>query len=165
MLESNNKKRVLCLDRENSIRSQMAEAFIRFYGNDKFDIFSGGTEPMPIHPLTIQVMDEIGLSLAQHHAKSAQQFFGHGSFQFAIMISHPNEKDCPRLFPGALRIERWPNPNPLADLLTSEEQLTLFRSVRDRIRKQAQTWVQMQRDIETGIFSKKLNPIPVLQQI
>jgi arsenate reductase len=163
MQESNNKKRVLCLDRENSIRSQMAEAFIRFYGSDKFDVFSGGTEPQPIHPLTIQVMNEVGISLDQQHSKTAQLFFGHSAFHFALMVSHPSETNCPRLFPGALRIERWPNQNPLADQLAAEEQLTLFRSIRDRIQKQAQTWVQMQRDIETGIFSRKLIPVATTQ--
>ncbi len=80
-------------------------------------------------------MNEIGISLDQQHSKTAPLFFGNSAFHFALMISHPSETNCPRLFPGALRIERWPNHNPLADQLSVEELLTLFRSIRDRIQK------------------------------
>lgn len=155
MREHSNKVRVICLDRENSARSQMAEAFLRHLEPERFEVCSGGLEPMEIHPLTRQVMDEVGVKLLDQTGKSAQLYFGKEAFQVAIMISHPDEKQNPRLFPGALRVERWPNEDPLVGNLDDAARLELFRRVRDRIHVQAQTWIKAQKDAETGVFSAK----------
>ena len=157
MNERAEKVRVIFLDQDNSVRSQMAEAFLRCTDGDKFEIHSAGISPVPIHPLAIRVMEECGLSLGGHSAKSAQKYFGHQAFQVAIMVSHPDERLCPRLFPGAMRIERWPNEDPLISGLNEDQRLQLFRRIRDRIKLQAETWVKAQKDAETGIFSRKRN--------
>lgn len=155
------KVRVICLDRENSARSQMAEAFLRHLEPERFEVCSGGLEPMDIHPFTRQVMDEIGVKLLDQDSKSAQRYFGKEAFQVAIMVSHPDEKKNPRLFPGALRVERWPNEDPLAGTLDDAARLDLFRRVRDRIQAQAQTWIKAQKDAETGVFSAKSTRLAV----
>ena len=57
-----NRPMILVLCTGNSARSQMAEAFLRKYKGDTFDIASAGTEPKPqVHPLAVRVMDEIGI--------------------------------------------------------------------------------------------------------
>jgi arsenate reductase len=155
MQERSSKVRVICLDRENSIRSQMAEAFLRHIGGDKFEIHSGGLEPVPIHPLVVQVMKEVGVSLDGQEPKSCQVYFGKEAFQVAIMVAHPDERENPRLFPGAMRVERWPNEIPLAGNLPADQLLERFRRIRDRIQVQAQTWIKAQKDAETGVFSAK----------
>lgn len=155
MPSGSSKVRVICLDRENSARSQMAEAFLRHLDPERFDVCSGGIEPMAIHPLTRQVMDEIGVELLDQDSKSAQRYFGKEAFQVAIMVTHPDEKKNPRLFPGALRVERWPNEDPLAGNLDDVARLDLFRRVRDRIQAQAQAWIKAQKEAETGVFSAK----------
>lgn len=155
MPEKSDKVRVICLDRENSARSQMAEAFLRHLEPERFEVCSGGLEPMDIHPLTRRVMDEVGVQLLDQEGKSAQRYFGKEAFQVAILVSHPDEKKNPRLFPGALRVERWPNEDPLAGDLDEAARLDLFRRVRDRIKVQAETWIKAQKDAETGVFSVK----------
>jgi arsenate reductase len=156
MSEKSDKVRIICLDRENSARSQMAEAFLRHYEPGRFDVCSGGLEPMEIHPLTRKVMDEVGVKLLDDQSgKSCQRYFGKEAFQVAIMVSHPDEKKNPRLFPGAIRVERWPNEDPLAGELDDQGRLELFRQVRDHIQAQAQAWIKAQKDAETGVFSVK----------
>ncbi len=155
MHERSEKTRVICLDRDNSIRSQMAEAFLRSIGGDRFEVTSGGIAPVAIHPMALEVMAEAGLPMAGQTAKCAQIYFGKQAFQVAIMVSHPSERLCPRLFPGALRIERWPNEDPLEGEMSEGLRRDLFRHVRDRIQLQAQTWIKAQKDAETGVFSNK----------
>jgi len=42
----------------------MAEAFLRKYGGDEFEAHSAGLEPKGINPLTIQVMQEVGIEVS-----------------------------------------------------------------------------------------------------
>lgn len=61
-----NKHRVLFLCTGNSARSQMAEVFLRKYGDDKYEVHSAGLEPKGLHPITVQVMSEIGLDVSDN---------------------------------------------------------------------------------------------------
>ena len=61
--------KVLFLCTGNSARSQMAEAFLRKYGEGQFEPFSAGLEPKGINPLTVRVMQEIGFDLSGYRSK------------------------------------------------------------------------------------------------
>jgi arsenate reductase len=54
------KPKILFLCTGNSARSQMAEAFLRKYTGDRFEVYSAGLKPSLINPLTVRVMEEIG---------------------------------------------------------------------------------------------------------
>ena len=55
------KQKILFLCTGNSARSQMAEAFLRKYAEDRFEAHSAGLEPKGLNPLTIRVMEEVGI--------------------------------------------------------------------------------------------------------
>ncbi|MFZ9858654.1 MAG: ArsR family transcriptional regulator [Roseiflexaceae bacterium] len=54
--------------RANSARSQMAEAWARHFV-PQLSVVSAGVEPSTIHPLTIEVMDEVGIDASLQSAK------------------------------------------------------------------------------------------------
>jgi len=58
---------VLFLCTGNSARSQMAEALLRKLAGNKFNVYSAGLEPTVIHPLTIKVLEEIGINPSQQY--------------------------------------------------------------------------------------------------
>ena len=60
------KTRVLILCTGNSCRSQMAEGILRYYGGDKFEVESAGSEPSQVNPIAIEVMKEIGIDISHH---------------------------------------------------------------------------------------------------
>ena len=52
---------VLFLRSGNSARSQIAEGLLRHLAGDCFEVYSAGLDAKPIHPLTHEVMAEIGI--------------------------------------------------------------------------------------------------------
>jgi arsenate reductase len=94
------KTKVLFLCTGNSARSQMAEAFLRKYGDDRFEAYSAGLEPKNIHPYTVRVMEEVGLSLDGQYSKSLAEYMGKVHFGYMITVCADAEEKCPSVFPG-----------------------------------------------------------------
>lgn len=74
------KAKVLFLCTGNSARSQMSEALLRRYADDRYEAFSAGLEPQKINPYTIMVLEEIGLNTRQLYSKPLSTFLGHVHF-------------------------------------------------------------------------------------
>lgn len=63
-------KKVLFVCVENAGRSQMAEAFAKKYGEDKFIASSAGNKPAEwVNPTVVEVMKEKGIDLSQNKPK------------------------------------------------------------------------------------------------
>jgi arsenate reductase len=136
------KPAVLFLCVANSARSQMAEALLRKYAGDYFEVFSAGLRPREIHPLTIRVMAENGLDLSGQQPKGVRQFLGRLTVQVAITVCAAVEEDCPTHWLGARTRLSWPFPDPAAATGTEEERLAAFRAVRDQLDVKIRTWLR-----------------------
>jgi arsenate reductase len=125
--------KVLFLCTSNSARSQMAEAFLRKYGEDKFEAYSAGIEPTEINPLTIKVMEEIGINLNKQRSKSLTEYMGKMHFGFLITVCDNAEKKCPTAFPGIGQRIHWDLEDPAAFDADENVKILKFREIRDRI--------------------------------
>ncbi len=134
------KPRVLFLCTHNSARSQMAEAFLRKYAGDHFEVYSAGLEPTPIRPQVIQVMEELGFDMSQHQSKGLDQFLGKMHFGYLITVCSDAEDKCP-IFPGVSVRLHWPFPDPEEFTGTEEEKLAQFRQLRDQINQRIRSWL------------------------
>lgn len=135
-----NKPKVLFLCTGNSARSQMAEAFLRLYAGDRFEVHSAGLEPSVVNPLTIQVMEEIGVDMSAHRSKSLMEYMGREHFAYLITVCSRAEEKCP-LFPGMGTRLHWPFDDPAAADGSEEEKLAKFRQVRQEISSKMLDWV------------------------
>jgi len=135
------KVNVLFLCTANAARSQMAEAFVRKYGGDTFKAFSAGLRPRGIHPFTIQVMEEIGVSMEGQFAKPFSDYMGKERFAYLITVCAKAEEECPKAFPGVALRMHWPFDDPLEAEGDEEERLQKFRDVRDQIEQRIKEWV------------------------
>ena len=137
----NTKQRVLFLCTGNSARSQMAEAFLRQYAGERFEVHSAGLEPKGIHPLTIRVMQENGCSMATHSAKGVDVYLGKMLFQYLITVCDKAEKNCPTVWPGVNQRLHWSFEDPAAFVGSEEQKLAKFREIRDQIEAKVRAWI------------------------
>lgn len=135
------KPAVLFLCTNNAVRSQMAEAILKKRAAEHFDAYSAGAEPTEIHPLTIRVMNEIGIDLNGCQSKHLRQFLGRLAVRVAIFVCPRAEEKCPVVWPGALARLEWPFEDPAAHQGSDEERLQKFRDVRDRIDRRIADWL------------------------
>ena len=138
-----NKTRVLFLCTGNSARSQMAEAFLRKYGGDRYEAYSAGTEPKDIHPYTERVMDEAGVSLKGQYSKHIKEYMGQIHFSYVITLCDEAEKSCPSIFPGMGQRLHWSFEDPAVFAGSEDEKIAKFREVRDRIERRVKEWLMV----------------------
>ncbi len=149
------KRNVLFLCTHNSSRSQMAEAFLRKYGGDRFNAYSAGLDPTEIHPMTRQVMREVGLDLKGQYAKGVQTYLGKLWVSHLIVVCETANRRCPHAWPGLEIQERlfWPFDDPVEAEGSEKERLGKYRQVRDQIEQRIKSWLKDIREHE-----EELNP-------
>ena len=129
-----NKRRVLVLCTGNSARSQMAEGLLRHDAGDRFEVFSAGVDPaVRVRPEAIQVMQELGIDISGHRPKHVNEFAGQ-HFDYVLTVCDNARETCP-IFPSNTVTIHESFKDPAAFHGSEQEQLEMFRRVRDQIRR------------------------------
>jgi arsenate reductase len=121
------KIRVLFVCTGNSARSIMAEALLRRHGGDRFEVFSAGTEPRGVNPLTLRVLEEAGVDASGARSKSVEEYLGQ-PFDYVITVCDRARQSCP-VFPGVHKSLHWGYEDPAEATGSEEERLAVFRRV------------------------------------
>jgi arsenate reductase (thioredoxin) len=119
--------RVLFVCTGNSARSVMAEAVLRDNGGSDFEVHSAGTEPKGVNPLTIRLLEQVGLPTDGLRSKSVDEFLGQ-EFDYVVTVCDQARQSCP-VFPGDHQSLHWGYEDPAAAEGTEEERLAVFRRV------------------------------------
>jgi arsenate reductase len=123
--------RVLFLCTHNSARSQMAEGLLRYLGGSRFEVHSAGTEATHVRPFAIEAMAELGIDISQQQSKTLDRYLGE-PFDAVITVCDQAAEACP-VVPGARRRLHWSFPDPSKATGPRDEQLAIYRQVRDAI--------------------------------
>lgn len=144
------KPRILILCTGNSCRSHLAEGILRQAAGDFLEVASAGSKPAGfVHPLAIRAMKEIGIDISEHTSKSMNDFLG-SQIETVITVCGNADQACP-VFPGQVNRHHWPFDDPAHATGTEEEQMEVFRRVRDEIKKVFEAYADGRRDaIRTG---------------
>ena len=110
----------------------MAEGLLRFLGGDTFEAFSAGTEATFVRPLAIRAMSELGIDISGQQSKTLERYVRE-PFDEVITVCDAAAEACP-VFPGALRRRHWSLEDPSKATGSEEEQLAVYRRVRDELR-------------------------------
>ena len=133
--------RVLFLCTGNSARSQMAEGLLRKLGSDRYEVYSAGTDPKPLHPMAVEVMAEAGVDISGQHSKSLDEFLDQ-TFDYIITVCDRAKDSCPT-FPGDSKRIHWGFEDPAAATGSDIERLIVFRKIRNEISDRIRIWTAL----------------------
>jgi len=126
------KPRILFVCIENSCRSQMAEGFAKFYGRDKIEVFSAGSNPSgKVDQTAIEVMKERGIDISNQKSKGFNDL-PYKSFDYVITMGCGDA--CP-FVPAKTRIE-WEIEDPKG------KPKEKFREARDKIEEKIKEFLK-----------------------
>jgi arsenate reductase len=139
------KPTVLILCTGNSCRSHIAEGILRQAAGSLLDVQSAGSKPAGfVHPLAVKVMAEIGIDISAHRSKPLTEFL-HVKIETVITVCGVADQACP-VFPGQVNRHHWPFEDPARAEGTAEEQLQVFRCVRDEMRRVFEAYAEGRKD-------------------
>lgn len=139
-------KNVLILCTKNSARSQMAEGLLRHLAPEDFKVYSAGLEPDRVHPMAIEVMQEIGIDISDQRSKDVKEYLGKLFAHYLVIVCANAEQRCPSIFPGMVERLFWPFDDPAAVGDSEQAQREAFRRVRDQIDERLRGWL-----VEIGV--------------
>jgi len=125
------KKKVAFVCVHNSCRSQMAEGWAKKLGSDVLEAYSAGTENYPeVKPLAVQVMEEAGVDMSDHHPKLLSSTLA----EVDILVTMGCNVECP--YVPCRHREDWgivdPSYGPIED----------YRKTRDIIKEKVEDLIQ-----------------------
>lgn len=136
---------VLILCTGNSCRSHLAEGLLRAAVGDLLEVASAGSKPAGyVHPLAIEAMKEIGLDISSHRSKHMDEFLTR-RVETVITVCGNADQVCP-MFPGQSNRHHWGFLDPAHATGTQEEQMAVFRKVRDEIKMVFEAYAAGRRD-------------------
>ena len=140
---------ILILCTGNSCRSHLAEGILRRALGEGFRVASAGSKPAGyVHPLAVKAMTEIGIDISAHHSKHLDEFLN-DEVETVITVCGNADQACP-MFPGQLNRHHWGFDDPAPATGSEDEQLAVFRRVRDEIRRVFEAYAAGRLDAKTG---------------
>jgi len=113
----------------------MAEAYLKKFAGDKFEVESAGIERGTLNPIAVAAMKEDGIDISNNQTKEVFDFVKQGkSFFYVITVCDAKNSDkCP-VFPGMHKKIHWDFDDPSSFTGSYEEKLARTRVVRDEIK-------------------------------
>ena len=124
----------------------LAEGILRAAAGDVLEVASAGSKPAGyVHPLAIRALAEIGIDIRAHRSKSMNEFLDQ-NIETVITVCGKADQVCPT-YPGQVNRLHWPFDDPAHATGTEEEQMSVFRRLRDEIRAKFENWAAEQRKV------------------
>ena len=123
------KEKIIFICTGNACRSQIAEGIMRQLAGDKFDVFSAGSHPSLVHPMSIKVMKEIGINITSHTSDPISNFLSK-NINIVVTVCDNADKVCP-VFPGKVERIHWSIKDPFKGWGSDPDDLDNFTRTRD----------------------------------
>ena len=127
------KKKIIFICTGNACRSQIAHGLLENMAGDKFEVFSAGSHPSQVHPMSLKIMEEIGIDISYHTSDFVDDYLKIG-IEIVITVCDNANEICP-VFPGNVERLHWSIEDPFKGWDFDETQLKLFRATREEIKQ------------------------------
>jgi arsenate reductase len=146
------KHKILFVCIHNSARSQMAEAFLKKYGSEDFEVESAGLEPGNLNPNVVEVMKAKGIDISNNKTQSVFDIFRKGTLFNAVITvcDEASAERCP-VFPGAVKRIPWSFTDPSSFTGTREKILEKTAQVRDQIEEKVIDFIAEAKQVKFWI--------------
>ncbi len=137
------KLKVIFICIHNSARSQMAEAWLKHFGGEEFEVYSAGLEPGKLNPTVVQAMKLESIDISGNSTNSVKEFIdGHIKFDYVVTVCDETAAErCP-YFPGQGKRLHWGFTDPSALAGDSNERLKATIRIRDEIRERIKEFLK-----------------------
>jgi arsenate reductase len=132
-------KKILVLCTGNSCRSQIAEGYLRYFAEDKAEIYSAGIETHGVNPKAIATMAADGIDISNHTSNNIDEYRDI-VFDFVITVCDNAKENCP-FFPSEAKKFHYNFPDPAKAKGTEEEIAAEFSAVRDLIKNYCKEFI------------------------
>jgi len=122
----------------------MAEGLLRHDGGETFAVESAGIEPGFVRPEAIEVMNELGIDISNHHSKSVNEFAGQ-PFDCVITVCDNAKQNCP-VVPGVSKQIHWSLEDPARVTGDLETRLAAFRDIRNELRERLSEFIADEKE-------------------
>ena len=133
------KKKVLFICTGNACRSQIAHGLLRDMAGDRFNVFSAGSHPSHVHPMSIAVMEEFGVDISHHTSDYVNDYLDQG-IDIAITVCDNANQVCPT-FPGNVERIHWSVDDPFRGWNFDTNQMDSFRETRTNIKSRIESFL------------------------
>lgn len=110
----------------------MAEGWLRHFGNESLEVFSGGTHPQKVNSMAIQVMSEQGIDISAHTSNHIDEYLAY-DIDIVLSVCANAERECP-VFPEKVKRIHKGFDDPAKFLGSEKEVIDFYREVRDQIK-------------------------------
>jgi len=119
----------------NSVRSPMAEGLLKHLLGHRIYVDSTGVRPREIDPFVVEVMEELGIDLSRHRAKSFEDLED-SSYDLIVSLSpEAQHKAVEMTRTMACEVEFWNTMDPSIIEGNREARLQAYREVRDFLKR------------------------------
>ena len=134
------KKKVLFICTGNACRSQIAHGLLRDMAGDRFEVFSAGSHPSRVHPMSVAVMEEVGVDISHHTSDFVDDYLDKG-IDIAITVCDNANQSCPT-FPGNAERIHWSIDDPFKGWNFDTSQMDSFRETRREIKEKLESFLE-----------------------
>ena len=108
--------------------------------SSNFEVFSAGSHPSQVHPMSIAVMEEIGIDISRHTSDHIDDYFDK-NIDIVIIVCDNARNACPVFLENANFIH-WSIEDPFRNWNFDLNQLSSFRETREQIKLRLLKFVQ-----------------------
>ena len=136
------KNNVIFICIHNSARSQMAEAYLKHFAGERFNVWSAGLEPGSLNPVVVEVMAEEGIDISSNTCNSVNEFTdGRIAFDYVVTVCDETAAEACPYFPGQGTRLHWGLPDPSSLTGSKEDKLKTTREIRDSIKAKVKDFI------------------------